>query len=100
MGQPLLIARAHRLSLDRAPADAAHHGEGNGAAVLSMARVPDERSRGEAAEREDPGPRTTCCACRPWVPDLPPRGHKPALRSSGTRYPALRPTAETRIAPG
>ena len=34
VGQPLLVARAHRFSLDRAPADAAHHGQGHGAAIL------------------------------------------------------------------
>ena len=39
LGQPLLIACAHRFPLDRAPADAAHDGEGHGAAVLSVHSV-------------------------------------------------------------
>src|SRR5262249_15959951 len=34
VGQSLLVARAQRFSLERAPADAAHHGQGHGAAVL------------------------------------------------------------------
>ena len=36
LGQPLLIARAHRLPLDRAPADAAHDGERHGTTILSV----------------------------------------------------------------
>ena len=35
VGQPLLVACAHRFLLGRTPADAAHHGQGHGAAVLS-----------------------------------------------------------------
>ena len=36
VGQPLLLARAHGFSLDRAPADAAHDGEGRGAAYCDQ----------------------------------------------------------------
>ena len=36
LGQPLLVPRAHRFSLDRAPPDAAHHGQRHGAAVLIL----------------------------------------------------------------
>ena len=37
-GQSLLDARAHRFSLERAPADAAHHDQGHSATVLRRAR--------------------------------------------------------------
>src|SRR5262249_16749457 len=40
LGQSLLVARAHRFSLERAPADAAHDRQGNSASVLSK-RAPD-----------------------------------------------------------
>src|SRR5262249_14671018 len=40
VGQSLLVTRAHRFSLERAPADAANHGQGRGAAVLSAATHP------------------------------------------------------------
>jgi alpha-ketoglutarate-dependent taurine dioxygenase len=35
VGQSLLVARPHRLPLERTPAHAAHHGQGDGAALLS-----------------------------------------------------------------
>ena len=45
LGQPLLLACAHGFPLDRAPADAAHHGEGRGAAVLTIGYAPSLRAR-------------------------------------------------------
>src|SRR6266478_7269265 len=40
LGQSLLLARAYGFSFERAPADAAHHGQGHRAAVLSAATRP------------------------------------------------------------
>ena len=39
VGQPLLVPCTARLPLDRAPADAAHHGQGQRAALLMFARA-------------------------------------------------------------
>ena len=43
VGQSLLVARAHRFSLDRAAADVSHHGRRQRAALLSMIRKSGNR---------------------------------------------------------
>ena len=52
LGQPLLVARAHRFPLERAPADAAHHRQGHGAAVLTH-----EESRPRRRNAKPAGPK-------------------------------------------